>query len=150
MTDVLYDTDFYAWTQEQANLLKSGRFGEVDISNLVEEVETLGRSERKELSSRLTILMMHLLKWQFQPSLQGHSWVYTIRHQRTAIRKVLKENPSLKRFLADDDWLQVLWEDAIDDAVLETGYTADMFPVTPIWRVEQILDSEFFPSNQPT
>lgn len=147
MSDVLYEKDFFAWTEEQVNLLQSGRLGEVDVTNLIEEVATMGRSERKELQNRLTILIMHLLKWQFQPALQGHSWVYTIRHQRTEIAKVLKDSPSLKRFLNDETWLQDLWIDAVDDAVLETGYTADMFPSTPIWTVEQILDSEFFPSQ---
>lgn len=147
MSDVLYEKDFFAWTQEQVHLLQAKRFDEVDISNLIEEVETMGRSERRELQNRLTVLIMHLLKWQFQPNLQGHSWVYTIRHQRIEIAKLLKDSPSLKRFLTDEAWLQDVWEDAVTDAMLETGYTKDMFPSSPIWTIEQISDSEFFPSE---
>ncbi|WP_338070450.1 DUF29 domain-containing protein [Bathymodiolus platifrons methanotrophic gill symbiont] len=77
-----YNTDFYGWTQEQAALLKAGRLSDLDIDNLLEEVETMGRSEKRELDSRLTVLLIHLLKWQYQPVRRGRSGQLTIR--RTA------------------------------------------------------------------
>ncbi len=147
MATILYEQDFFAWTLEQAKLLKSGQLNELDIKNLIEEVETMGRSEKRELDNRMTVLIMHLLKWQFQPNFQGKSWLITLKNQRKALLKVLKDSTSLQRFLENEEWLQEIWTDAVDDAVLETGYTADMFPSAPIWTIEQMLNSEFFPTN---
>lgn len=143
-----YDTDFFAWTVEQASLLKTGQLSDIDIDNLVEEIETMGRSEKRALTSHLTVLIAHLLKWQFQPTLQGRSWLNTINHQRRAIGKVIKDSPSLKRFLNDADWLQEVWEDAVKDAAIETGFTQDMFPICPIWQIEQILQEGYFPDDK--
>lgn len=145
MSAALYDQDFFAWLNQQAALLKSGQLNELDIEHLVEEVEAMGRSEKRELDSRMTILIMHLLKWQFQPSLQGKSWLLTIRNQRLDIAKVLKDSPSLKRFLENTEWQAEIWEDAVQRATIETGYTQDMFPSSPIWEIDQILDRDFFP-----
>ncbi|MEN9232233.1 MAG: DUF29 domain-containing protein, partial [Thermostichus sp. DG02_5_bins_236] len=92
----LYDRDFYAWIQEQATLLKSGQWDQLDIANLVEEIESLGRQERRELVNQLGILLGHLLKWQFQPQLRGKSWRATITEQRRQIQRLLQDNPSLK------------------------------------------------------
>lgn len=147
MTTATYETDFFGWIQQQASLLRTGRLLEVDRDNLLEELETMGRSEKRELESRMTVLIMHLLKWQFQPHLQGKSWLLTIKNQRKALAKALKDSPSLVRFLNDDNWLQAVWTDAVDDAVIETGYTEDMFPPSPIWEVAQILDESFFPND---
>ena len=79
---VLYNTDFHAWTREQAALLKSGRLAEIDMNHLIEEIESMGKNERRELKSRLVILIMHLLKWQIQPERQSNSWRATIETQR--------------------------------------------------------------------
>lgn len=147
MTTATYETDFFGWIQQQASLLRAGRLLEVDRDNLLEELETMGRSETRELESRMTVLIMYLLKWQFRANLQGKSWLLTIKNQRKAIAKVLKDSPSLARFLQDEAWLQAIWADAVDDAVIETGYTEDMFPATPIWEVSQILDESFFPHD---
>lgn len=145
MTTLLYEQDFFAWTLEQAKLLKSGRLDEIDLANLAEEMETMGRSEKRELDSRMTVLIMHLLKWQFQPAFQGRSWLNTIKNQRKELARALKNSPSLKRFLENDEWLQEIWDDAVDDAVLETCYTSDMFPSAPIWTVQQMLADGFLP-----
>lgn len=88
-----YETDFYTWTQQQAALLKSGRFSEADLENIIEEIETMGRSERRALENRLTVLLQHLLKWEYQPSRRGRSWTLTMRQQRLKFVKVLNENP---------------------------------------------------------
>jgi Domain of unknown function DUF29 len=100
-TTTLYDQDFYAWTQQQAELLRSGKLDGLDIDNLVEEIESLGRQERQELRNRLGMLLGHLLKWRYQPEARSRSWTGTIREQRYRIDRLLKENPSLKPYLPE-------------------------------------------------
>jgi hypothetical protein len=100
-TTTLYDQDFYAWTQRQVELLRSGRLGELDVENLIEEIESLGRQERQELRNRLGVLLGHLLKWHYQPEARSKSWRATIHEQRQEIRRHLKENPSLKPYLSE-------------------------------------------------
>ncbi|MUL38439.1 DUF29 domain-containing protein [Gloeocapsopsis dulcis] len=100
-TTTLYDQDFYAWTQRQVELLRSGQLGELDIENLIEEIESLGRQERQELRNRLGVLLGHLVKWHYQPEAQSKSWFYTIQEQRQEIQRHLKENPSLKPYLSE-------------------------------------------------
>ena len=92
----LYDQDFYQWTQEQAGLLKIGALSQLDVENLIEEIESMGKSQKKELISRLTVLIAHLLKWDYQPERRGRSWELTIKAQRVQIRRHISENPSFK------------------------------------------------------
>ncbi len=99
MTSDLYEMDFYAWTLEQAKLLKEGDFQKLDIINLVEEVESLGKQQRQELRNRLGILMGHWLKWEYQPEQRRKSWRATIREQSREIMGLLQDNPSLKPYL---------------------------------------------------
>jgi len=91
-----YETDFYSWAMEQAGLLRSGRIAAADIANIAEEIESIGRGEKRELVTRHTILLSHLLKWQFQPGFRSPSWSSSIREQRIRLRSHLKDNPSLK------------------------------------------------------
>jgi len=100
-TTALYAQDFYAWTQRQVELLRSGQLQELDIENLIEEIESLGRQEQQALRNRLGVLLGHLLKWHYQPEARSKSWRATIREQRQEIRRHLKENPSLKPYLKE-------------------------------------------------
>lgn len=100
-TTTLYEQDFYAWTQRQIELIKAEQWKQVDIQNLVEEIESLGRQERQELRNRLGVLLGHLLKWYDQPEARSRSWTGTIREQRYRIVRLLKENPSLKPYLPE-------------------------------------------------
>ncbi|NJM66180.1 MAG: DUF29 domain-containing protein [Acaryochloris sp. RU_4_1] len=100
-TSILYDQDFYAWTQYQAKLLRAGHLNELDTENLIEEIESLGRQERQELRNRLGVLLGHLLKWRYQPEARSRSWFYTIREQRRRIQEHLADNPSLKPYLPE-------------------------------------------------
>jgi len=100
-TTTLYDQDFYAWTQRQMELLQAGRLDELDITNLIEELDSLGKQQRQELRNRLGVLLGHLLKWRYQPESRSKSWRATIREQRQKIQRHLKENPSLKPYLAE-------------------------------------------------
>ncbi|EBW7148991.1 DUF29 domain-containing protein [Salmonella enterica subsp. enterica] len=138
-----YDTDFYGWTQEQADLIRAGRTEDLDLKNLLEEIEAMGRSERRELESRLQVLFMHLLKWQYQSERQGRSWQLTIEEQRRKALRILQENPSLKSRLTE------IIKDAYGDAVIaaerETNIRRSVFPETCPWTFEQAVDASFWP-----
>lgn len=137
---VNYESDFYAWTQEQAELLRSGRFDELDAQNILEEIESMGRSAENELESRLQVLLMHLLKWEYQSSRRGKSWQLTIEEQRRKIDRRLSKSPSLKHKLAD------IVEDAYGDAVIaaerETGLERSVFPTVCPWTIEEVLNNK--------
>ena len=92
----LYDRDFHAWAGEQAALLRAGRLAEADIAHIAEEIESMGRGEKRELISRLKVLLVHLLKWRFQPAGRGNSWRLTIAEQRREVADHLDDNPSLR------------------------------------------------------
>jgi hypothetical protein len=143
MMTSLYDKDVLAWSIEQAALLRERRWSALDIENLAEEIEDVGNSVRRELGSRMAVLIAHLLKWQFQPQLRCNSWLKTIKVQRTRIARKLRKVPSLKNALSDVDWMQDTWEDALVIAIQETGL--DNFPDSPVWTSAQVLDQSFFP-----
>ncbi|EAA2983490.1 DUF29 domain-containing protein [Salmonella enterica] len=138
-----YDTDFYGWTQEQADLIRAGRTEDLDLKNLLEEIEAMGRSERRELESRLQVLFMHLLKWQYQSERQGRSWQLTIEEQRLRALKVLSENPSLKSKLSDI--IADAYRIAVINAERETNIRRSVFPETCPWTFEQAVDASFWP-----
>lgn len=140
-----YEHDFYGWTQEQSALLRAGRLHELDIKNLIEEIAAMGRSEKRSLESRLSVLLVHLLKWQYQAQRRGKSWNFTISEQRRKIRKLLLENPGLtpelQAIIAD------AYEDAFYQASYETGITASVFPKLCPWAYSQIIDDSFYPES---
>jgi hypothetical protein len=133
----LYEQDFYQWTLEQAALLKSGALSQLDVENLIEEVESMGKSQKKELLSRLTVLVMHLLKWDFQPDHQSKSWKSTILTQRKEIRNLIDDNPSLRRIIPEK--IGLLFTDAVEIAAVETGLPESVFPETCPYSVDEIL-----------
>ena len=139
-----YDTDFYGWTQEQAELLKARHWHLIDVDNLIEEIETLGRQERRELVNRLAVLLGHLLKWQYQPEGQGNSWLATIREQRRKVGRLLEQNPSLTSYL--EEALQKAYEDGLDLAVRETELPYETLPSACPYTLDQALSSNFLPS----
>ena len=136
-----YEQDFYAWTQEQAELLRSGQLQLIDIQNLAEEVEDMGRAEKRELESRLEVLLMHLLKWQFQPSIRSRSWQLTIKEQRLRLQRHLKQNPSLKS--AIPDVFADVYQLAVVSAERETSL--DIFPDVCPYDFEQVMTEAFLP-----
>ncbi|PSR18930.1 DUF29 domain-containing protein [filamentous cyanobacterium CCP3] len=140
----LYETDFYAWTQQQSALLRRNVLEKLDLPHLVEELEDLGRRERQELRNRLSVLLGHLLKWQYQPEQRGNSWRATIREQRTQVQLVLTDNPSLKPYLAEA--LAIAYQLGQDLAVQETGLDYDTFPAECPYTLTQILGETFLPS----
>jgi hypothetical protein len=142
----LYELDFYAWTQQQAKLLQEEKWNCLDIPNLVEEIESLGRQERQELENRLGVLLGHLLKWEFQPENRSRSWFATIREQRRRVLRLLKRNPSLQPCLPET--LESAYQDGLDLAVCETSLSYKVFPQECCYSLEQTLDFGFFPGEQ--
>lgn len=141
MPSNLYETDFYAWTLEQSKLLKNGDFKDLDIINLVEEIESLGKQQRQELRNRLAVLIEHLLKWDYQPKKRSKSWRVTIREQRREIIRLLDENPSLKPYLGEA--IIYAHESALDLVVRETPLDYPDLPQDPIYTIEQLLNPDF-------
>ena len=141
----LYDTDFYAWANEQAALLRAGKLAAADIENIAEEIESMGKGEKRELISRLTVLLQHLLKWQFQPVRRGSSWETTIIVQRNDLTDHLEDNPSLRAKL--DEAIKRAYRDAFFIASDETALPKETFPPVCPWSFEQIMDAAFWPDH---
>jgi len=140
---ISYDKDFYSWTQEQAELLKHGRFSELDIDNLIEEVESMGKSEKRELESRLTILLLHLLKWKYQEVRRSRSWQLSIDEQRIQFEETLNENPGLKPEL--DEIVKKAYRLAVIKAARETKISKAVFPECCPWNLAQFIEDGFYP-----
>jgi hypothetical protein len=138
-----YEKDFYAWTVEQARLLRSGELSAVDIENIAEEIESMGRSDRREIKSRLIVLLCHLLKWQMQPQMRSTGWSGTIREQRRKLEELLSESPSLRPTVAEI--LPRAYAEAREDAADETGLAEAAFPEACPFSAEQVLSREFLP-----
>jgi len=141
----LYDHDFYAWSQEQAKLLRAGKLSEADLEHIAEEIESMGKSEKRELVSRLTILLLHLLKWQFQPVWRGASWRLSIANTRDALADHLADNPSLRSELEAS--VGTAYRRARRGATLETGFNETTFPTTCPWSFDQMMAENFWPEN---
>jgi len=140
-----YDLDFYAWAREQAGLLRAGKFSQVDVENVAEELETMGRSDKREIDSRLEVLLTHLLKWQIQVNFRSPSWRGTILEPRRRIGKLLRESPSLRPVL--DQLFPEAYEEARDKAANETGLPGATFPSICPFTPEQILAEDFLPDD---
>lgn len=141
----LYEQDFYAWANEQAALLRAGKLSAADIEHIAEEIESMGKAEKRELMSRLTVLLLHLLKWQAQPVMRGNSWRLTVMVQRREVLDHLADNPSLKSRLADI--ISGAYDRARLGAARETGLSEDAFPPVCPWTYDQMMDAEFWPVN---
>ncbi len=141
MSNTLYETDFSAWLDQQAGLLRRGDLAALDLENLAEEIESLGRSQRRELASRVTVLLMHLLKWDMQPDERSNSWRNTINGQRRELERLLKQSPSLRRTLPDV--IASEYDDAKADAVEETGLVQYPVPLMCPFSPAQVMDRAF-------
>ncbi|MDD2816380.1 MAG: DUF29 domain-containing protein [Thiotrichaceae bacterium] len=150
----LYHQDFDAWIHDQISLLKAGKMDALDTRHLIEELEDMGKNNRRELSSHLKILIAHLLKWQFQlaalsdkwESYEGKSWRLTIIEQRSQIVDLLEDVPSLKREL--ESTVEKSYPKAVLFAVKETRLAKTTFPETCPYTIQQLLDDEFFPEAE--
>ena len=143
MSNALYNQDFHAWAFQQATLLREGKLAQADIENIAEEIESMGRGERRELTNRLTVLLMDLLKWRHQPIRRGRGWELTIKGQRRETRLHLRDNPSLK------PWLDQAMDDAYGSAAIKAARETrlDVFPAICPFTFEQAIDDDFWPST---
>jgi hypothetical protein len=142
-TASLYDDDFAIWTAETARLLRERRFDEVDIEHVAEEIEDMGKRDKRELYSRLAVLIVHLLKWKWQSQRRSESWRTTIFTQRTELRLLLDDSPSLRRAVAAA--VAKIYPNASETAVAETGLPARTFPRECPFSPDEILGLPFLP-----
>lgn len=139
----LYEADAIAWAEQQVWLLRSGHWSQLDIDNLAEEIEDVGKSEKRELLSRFGVLIAHLLKWTHQPERRGRSWRTTIRDQRAQIERDVEQHPSLKRLLGDRNWLEDAFSHARTATFNETS--VPNLPIALPWTIEQLLAQDYLP-----
>ena len=141
----LYEADFNLWIEETAKTLKAGDFGALDLENLIEEIESMGSNNKREIKSRLIVLLMHLLKYKYQPEKQTRSWIATINTQRNEIDLVLEDSPSLKGFLQAQ--IFECYKKARKSAAKETELPIATFPAECPFTEEQILDYDYLPNT---
>ncbi|AFL75926.1 protein of unknown function DUF29 [Thiocystis violascens DSM 198] len=143
-----YNTDFFTWTQEQTALLRAGQFDALDIANLADEVESMGKSQIRELTNRLAVLIGHLLKWQFQmerTQANERSWRLTIEEQRDRLRDHVEDNPGLKSPAILETALARSWRDGRRLAIRETGLDDEVFPTRRLYTLDELLDPDYWP-----
>ncbi|WP_414514762.1 DUF29 domain-containing protein [Nostoc sp. PCC 9305] len=141
----LYEQDFYLWIQTTAELLKQKNFTQLDLENLIDEIETMGRSEKKALRSNLEVVLMHLLKYKYQAEKRSGSWRATIREHRKRLRESLEESPSLKPYFSEVFGL--CYDNARLLAADETELHLAIFPEKSLFTPEQALDPDFLPES---
>ena len=141
----IYDRDYHLWLEETAQLLKNRNFDQLDLENLIEEIETLGRSERNKLISSLRLIYQHLLKWQYQPEKRSKSWTDTIDRERDNINDYIEDMPSLKGLLDDPEAIAKAYSRGRRDAMKETGI--NNLPKECPFTIEQVRDSNYLPSS---
>ena len=138
-----HDEDFYGWAMAEADLLRQRQLNELDFDHLIEELESMGASEKREIRSRKKKLLKHLLKWKYQPDLQSRSWKNSIRNQRLELADVITDNPSLKPTL--DENIKDVYARALEDAAEETGIYKENFPAQCPYTFNQMMDNDFYP-----
>jgi hypothetical protein len=139
----LYERDFCLWLEQQADLLREGRLRELDVANLLDEIESMGRKDKKSIKSNLVIVLLHLLKHEFQPKRRSRSWLDSILEHRQRLRDDLAESPSL------GGHLEAVFPDAYADAraraITQTGLPERALPRMSPYTLEEALDPEFLP-----
>ncbi len=145
-TSNLYEQDYYLWLKNTAKLIQEGKFSEIDTVNLVEEIEDMGKSEKRSVESNLVILLLHLLKYQYQPSKQSNSWKASIREHRRRLKKTFRDSPSLKRYF--EQVFTECYQDAREQASDETGLTLDTFPSESPFTPTETLNPDYLPETK--
>jgi hypothetical protein len=141
----LYDRDYYLWLTHTAQLIKEGKFSEVDAANLIEEIEDMGRSEKRAVKSNLIIVLLHLLKYKYQPAKRTNSWKSSIREHRRRLRDDFQTSPSLKRYF--EEVMEECYQDAREQAADETGLSLDTFPTESPFSTSEVLNPQYLPQK---
>ena len=142
-TPTSIDDDYALWAAEQAALVRARRVDRLDVENVAEELDGLGRSEEHQIDSRLEVLLTHLLKWQFQPGKRKPGWKASIDEQRVRLARILRKSPSLRSYPAES--LRGSFIIGRNQAVSETGLDETVFPETCPYTVEEVFDPDYFP-----
>ena len=140
-----YEQDYYLWLQHTLKLLREHQFSELDIPHLIEEIEDMGRSEKRAVESNLVVILMHLLKYQYQPQKCSNSWKASIREHRRRLRKLFKDSPSLKPYF--QEVFHECYQDAREQASDETGLSLETFPIESPFTPEETMNREYLPDN---
>jgi hypothetical protein len=143
----LYEHDFYAWSLDMAAKIRNKQFDVLDIENIAEEIESLAGRDRRELYSRMVVLLAHLLKWEFQPSLRCGSWRGSINTQRREINLILADSPSLKARVIELAQNDKIFQEALETVVNETGLPPNILPVSNSYNLADILNVNFYPNE---
>ena len=142
-----YNRDVVAWSVEQARLLRAGLFHLLDVEHIADEIEDVGRSEGRELASRMAVLLAHRLKWEFQSARRSRSWENTIREQQKKVVRRLTQTPSLRPELENADWIEDAWGDALTAAANETGLDIADFPSVCPWPLADVVFENWMPED---
>ncbi len=140
-----YESDVVAWAKEQAALIRAGQFDQLDLTHIAEEIEDVGKSEQRELASRMAVLLAHILKWKFQPQKRSMSWTLTIKEQRRLLVRRVQKTPSLSPMLSDPEWVDEIWVDAKALAEKETGLDMSTYPEICPWSMADVLTPDWLP-----
>jgi hypothetical protein len=144
-TTNLYKRDYYLWLSRTARLIKEGKFSEVDAANLIEEIEDMGRSEQRAVESNLVVVLLHLLKYKYQPEQRTNSWKASIREHRRRLRKAFSVSPSLKRHF--EEVFDECYQDGREQAADETGLPIDTFPSVSPFTPSETLNPDYLPKD---
>jgi Domain of unknown function DUF29 len=139
VAESLHDRDYLLWTEQTAAALREGRLEQLDLQQIAEEIEDLGRTELRQLENRIAVLLSHLLKWKYQPAHRSASWRATIREQRRRITRLMREAPSLRSRIEIAEEYPI----ARDRAIAETGWEG--FPVSSPFSLDEVLAESFWP-----
>jgi hypothetical protein len=140
-----YDRDYYQWILKNVQLLKEGRFNNIDAANIAEELESMVKRDKRQLVNRMIVLLTHLLKWHYQFEARSSSWKGTIMEQRRRLQQLLNDSPSLKPLL--EEQLLTAWKEARESASVETGQAITTYPEQCIWDTDEILNPEWLPES---
>jgi len=141
----LYSQDFCLWAEQTAQLLQSRRYSEIDLENLIDEVEDMSRSEKRALLSNVRVVLMHLLKCQYQPEKRSNSWLSSIREHRTRLQDTFRDSPSLRSYF--QEMFDECYQNARKQAADETALPLDIFPPESPFTLNECLDEDFLPET---
>lgn len=143
---VSYDDDLYAWSKDQAARLRALKPRHVDWEHVAEEIESLGRSDRRSLQSDLKVVLLHLIKWRYKPQKRKPGWRSSINEHRDRIERIIQDSPSLARVPAES--LAVEYRKARLQALQDTKLPGGRIPDTCPFSIEQVLDTDFWPKAE--
>ncbi len=145
LAQINYEQDFYKWAILNAKLLKESQWSKIDAENIAEELESMGKRDKRQLVNRLIVLLMHLLKWEFQQEKRSRSWKSSIIEQRRRIAQLLEDSPSLYNEI--NNKMNYIYNAAVEQAVSETGIELNTFPATCPYSIKQILEDDYYPAG---